>query len=83
MSEPNRRQTATKAQPIHRRVTLRRVTRAIEQSMEDTSNPGFCIACGAEAEGCEPDAREYPCSSCQARAVYGAEELLIMLQVGK
>ena len=39
---------------------------------------GFCIECGAEAYGVEPDARRYECESCGAKAVYGAEELLIM-----
>lgn len=38
---------------------------------------GFCIACGEEAYGVEPDARKYQCESCGVRAVYGAEELLI------
>lgn len=39
---------------------------------------GFCRVCGAEAEGVEPDARQYECESCGAMAVYGAEELLLM-----
>ena len=38
---------------------------------------GFCIECGDQAYGVEPDARRYRCESCGARAVYGAEELLI------
>ena len=38
---------------------------------------GFCIECGDQAEGVEPDARRYRCESCGANAVYGAEELLI------
>ena len=40
-------------------------------------NPGFCTACGADAEGVEPDARGYECEECGAHAVYGAEELLL------
>lgn len=40
---------------------------------------GFCLACGEEAYGIEPDARRYECESCGAKKVYGAEELLIML----
>jgi hypothetical protein len=39
---------------------------------------GFCLACGAEAGGVEPDARRYPCAACGASKVYGAEELLMM-----
>ena len=38
---------------------------------------GFCIECGDQACGVEPDARRYRCESCGANAVYGAEELLI------
>lgn len=38
---------------------------------------GFCLACGAEAYGCEPDARHYLCESCGAHSVYGAEEILL------
>ena len=40
---------------------------------------GFCVACGSEHFECEPDARRYACESCGEHAVYGAEELLIML----
>ena len=31
---------------------------------------GFCIACGTEAYGVEPDARGYVCESCGAELVY-------------
>jgi predicted RNA-binding Zn-ribbon protein involved in translation (DUF1610 family) len=39
---------------------------------------GICIACGAEQEGVEPDARKYKCDDCGEPKVYGAEELLMM-----
>lgn len=39
---------------------------------------GFCTACGAEADGVEPDARKYMCEACGERGVYGIEELLLM-----
>lgn len=39
---------------------------------------GFCLACGEEASGVEPDARGYECESCGAHRVYGAEECLLM-----
>ena len=39
---------------------------------------GFCLACGAQQEGCEPDARRYECEECKERRVYGAEEILMM-----
>jgi hypothetical protein len=40
---------------------------------------GFCVRCGAENCGVEPDACEYPCEACGQRKVYGAEDLLIRL----
>jgi hypothetical protein len=36
------------------------------------------MACGAEADGCEPDAQEYECEACGQHAVYGADQALIM-----
>jgi hypothetical protein len=42
---------------------------------------GFCLACGAEKDSCEPDARKYECDECGAFEVYGAEELLMMGEV--
>ena len=53
----------------------------IEQIMEAVQaddNKGFCIACGAEADSVEPDARKYKCEVCGEHKVYGAEELLMM-----
>lgn len=55
-----------------------RVLEAIEESMCGCTNPGFCIACGNEQDGCEPDARGYECDACGERKVYGAEEILMM-----
>ena len=57
------------------RISLDKVMAAIEQD----DNMGFCLACGEEAYGVEPDARRYVCESCDARAVFGAEEILLML----
>lgn len=39
---------------------------------------GLCIACGAERDCCEPDARNYECEVCGEKKVFGAEELLMM-----
>lgn len=41
-------------------------------------NGGYCLACGDEAYGIEPDARRYECESCGEHKVYGIEELLMM-----
>ena len=40
---------------------------------------GYCLACGAEADCIEPDARKYKCESCEAPKVYGSEEIVLML----
>ena len=50
----------------------------IEPYLFDDSYAGFCIKCGAQRDGCEPDARNYPCWDCGEREVFGAEELFIM-----
>ncbi len=61
---------------LHPSITSERIIAAVESEMFGLENPGFCIACGADAEGCEPDARKLTCESCGAHAVYGAQELL-------
>jgi hypothetical protein len=48
-------------------------------AVESGEDMGFCLACGAEAYGVEPDARRYECESCGERKVYAAEELLMMV----
>ena len=63
---------------VHQSITASRVGEAIEDSMTSLDNPGFCLACGADADGCEPDARGYRCDDCGASRVYGAEEVLMM-----
>ena len=66
---------------INPEVTFDRVTEAVERSHASLDNPGFCIRCGAEAEGVEPDARKYECDCCGEPGVYGAEELLLHLAI--
>jgi len=60
---------------MHKSITLELVLNACETD----DNLGFCLSCGAEAYGVEPDARRYTCESCDEDKVYGAEELLIMM----
>lgn len=62
---------------IHKSITEDRITAAVESSLFGLENPGFCIACGADADGCEPDARNYECEECGERQVFGAEEVMI------
>jgi hypothetical protein len=44
----------------------------------DNESMGYCLACGKEAYGVEPDAQRYSCESCGEEKVYGASELLVM-----
>lgn len=67
---------------MHPSITAERVCDAVERRMTSLDNPGFCVLCGEEAEGCEPDARKYPCDHCGARAVYGADDLLFRFPNG-
>ena len=50
----------------------------LERAMSEGSI-GFCLACGAEAGGVEPDARRYPCEGCGLNYVFGAEEIAMQM----
>lgn len=63
---------------IHPSITDERVIQACEAQTFGLDNPGFCLECGADAYGCEPDARNYECDECGERQVFGASEVLIM-----
>lgn len=39
---------------------------------------GYCIYCGYEQYGCEPDARMYTCEDCGKNGVCGAAEILMV-----
>jgi predicted RNA-binding Zn-ribbon protein involved in translation (DUF1610 family) len=67
------------SKPIHPSITTERVIEAVQRHNISLDNPGFCLACGEEAEGVEPDARRYECEMCGEAQVYGAEELLLMI----
>jgi hypothetical protein len=62
---------------LHKSITIERVTDAGERRMTTLDNPGFCIACGEEVEGVEPDACGYECELCGEDKVYGADELML------
>ena len=59
-------------------MTKNRVFSIEEIEEADEDQEGFCTACGARRECCEPDAREYHCEDCGEDKVYGAQELVIM-----
>ena len=67
------------AMKMHSSITLDRVAEAVEREEITLDNPGFCICCGCDAEGVEPDARGYTCDECGQLGVYSASELLIVL----
>lgn len=57
------------------RITVDQILAAVEADQ----CIGFCVACGEEHFGVEPDARNYPCDACGMRKVFGAEDLLLRL----
>jgi predicted RNA-binding Zn-ribbon protein involved in translation (DUF1610 family) len=63
----------------HASITIDRVSQACHRRNLSLDNPGFCLECGAEVEGVEPDASEYQCEECGEPRVFGAEEILLML----
>ncbi len=54
-----------------------KLTEAAYNHMRGDSG-GYCLACGAEAYGVEPDAENYICDECEEAQVFGIEILLVM-----
>lgn len=63
--------------PIHPSVTADRVMELVRHYANSLDNPGICLRCGSDADGCKPDARRYTCESCEEPGVYGVEEILM------
>jgi Zn finger protein HypA/HybF involved in hydrogenase expression len=63
---------------IHSSITEARIIDACKRRMTTLDDPGFCLVCGNEQSGCEPDARRYQCEACGESQVYGAEELALL-----
>jgi len=59
---------------IHESVTESRLSEMAQREMTTLDNPGVCLTCGEEADGCEPDAAGYVCEYCDNHSVYGASE---------
>lgn len=53
-------------------------TEEMEQIMFGMDSPGWCLTCGEEVDGVEPDASKYHCEVCDKKTIYGLEELLMM-----
>jgi hypothetical protein len=45
--------------------------------IEGDNTTGFCLSCGDEVDGIEPDAEHDACPHCYASKVFGAENLMI------
>lgn len=63
----------------HKSLTEAVVADAVERQMRTLDDPGFCLICGNEASGVEPDAKNYTCEACGAEQVFGAQELLFAI----
>ena len=50
---------------------------AEELQQADDWSEGFCLACRAPRDGCEPDAEAYECEECGECAVYGPHWIAI------
>jgi PHP family Zn ribbon phosphoesterase len=61
------------------KLNYKKIVAAANKAMKGLASPGFCVKCGKEYNGIEPDARKYPCAKCGSASVYGAEELVLML----
>lgn len=61
----------------HKSLTDAVIMDACERRRTSLDDPGFCLDCGAEVEGVEPDARNYECEACGELQVFGCEELLM------
>ena len=66
---------------LHPSITMDRIFDAVRDEQETLANPGFCVLCGEDAEGCEPDLREAECEACGEAGVYGAEEVLLWVVI--
>ena len=60
-------------------ISMDELMAAVEESQTGMIDTGFCLACGCEVCGVEPDAERYPCEDCGERQVYGAERILLGL----
>jgi hypothetical protein len=61
---------------IHSTITRELVIAACERRMTTLDDPGFCLECGAELQGVDPDAEAGECELCGEDAVSGCETLL-------
>ena len=63
----------------HKSITDERIEERARAGMFGLDDPGICICCGIDVEGCEPDTRARKCERCRGPFVYGAQELLFRI----
>jgi hypothetical protein len=63
----------------HASLTTEVICDAVERRMTTLDDLGFCLVCGLEHGGCEPDMRGGSCEAGCGPHVYGAEEILLSL----
>jgi len=63
----------------NKKITDDAIMGAVERRNMTLDNPGFCLICGLEVDGVEPDAQNYECEACGAEQVFGADELLLTI----
>lgn len=61
-------------------ITSERIFDAVQRQASSLDNPGICKACGADADGCDPDTRNATCEICGEDAVFGAFELMFEIE---
>jgi len=71
--------SAKRRAAVHPSITPERVYEAVERAHFSIGYHGICIACGAEVERIAPDAERGRCESCGARAAFGADLLLLLV----
>lgn len=58
-------------------MTLDDLIEQAERSLFDLDDVGYCMSCGTEVFGIEPDARRYECEVCGQKAVFGLQEIVL------
>lgn len=63
----------------HKSIMMDAVMASCRRRRSTLDDGGFCLGCGQECQGIEPDARGYKCEACGEKLVFGDEEILMEL----
>lgn len=64
---------------VAERIGMDELEAGAREHLTGYEHPGHCVACGADRDGCEPDAVGYECDACGEMAVCGDSELWVCL----